>query len=177
MPRQGHLEAELHIMVYLNLSHNSRLAFDPSYPNINQTIFQEWNWTDFYEGAVEAIPPNAPLLRGKEFDLCMFLYSNHAGKKQTTRSRTWFMVKWTYHLLTGILMNQSTKEISVLCMEFIAMKVGTVTLHAIQHKLRMMGISITGASYVYGDNMLVIHTTFHKSVAMEESFTGHIRSE
>ena len=58
-----------------------------------------------------------------------------------------------------------------------------------------MGIPISWASYVYGDNMLVIYNTskqksslkkkcnaiayiaIHKSVAMGETLTGHIKSE
>ena len=66
-PRHGHLEAVLHIMIYLKLRHNSRLAFDPSYPNMEQSNFQDCDWKDFYEGAVEPIPPNAPLPRGKKW--------------------------------------------------------------------------------------------------------------
>ena len=69
MPTQGHLEAVLHIMGYLKLRHNSRSAFDPSYPDIDHSNFWECNWTDFYEGAVEAIPPNAPQPRWKEVGL------------------------------------------------------------------------------------------------------------
>ena len=52
MLRQGHLEAVLHIMGYLKLRHNSRLMFDPSYPNIDHSNFWDCDWTDFYEGAV-----------------------------------------------------------------------------------------------------------------------------
>ena len=47
-------------MGYLMLRHNSRLGFDPSYPNIDHSNFWKCDWTDFYEGAVEAIPPNGP---------------------------------------------------------------------------------------------------------------------
>ena len=58
MPRQGHLEAALHIMSYLKLRHNSRLVFDPSYPIIDHSNFWQCDWKDFYEGAVEAISPS-----------------------------------------------------------------------------------------------------------------------
>ena len=99
MPRLGHLEAALHIMGYLMLRHNSRLMFDPSYPNIDHSNFQDCDWIDFYEGAVEAIPPNAPPLRGKEVDLHMFIDSNHAGNKQTRRYRTGFMIYMNMSLI------------------------------------------------------------------------------
>ena len=88
MPRQRHLEAALHIMGYLNFRNNTRFAFNPSNPDIDHSNFLECDWTDFYEGAVEAIPPNATLMRGKEVNLCMFIDSDHAGDKWTRRSRT-----------------------------------------------------------------------------------------
>ena len=82
MPRQGHLEAALYIMGYLKVRHNSRLAFDPSCPDIDYSNFWECDWTDFYEGAMEAFLPNAPLSRRKEVDLHMFIDSNHASDKR-----------------------------------------------------------------------------------------------
>ena len=53
-------------MGYQKLRHNTRLAFVPSYPDIDHSNFWEYDGTDFYEGAVEAIPPNATPPRGKE---------------------------------------------------------------------------------------------------------------
>ena len=72
---------------------------------------------------------------------------------------------------------------------------GMERLRGLRYKLRMMGVEIAGPSYIYGDNMSVIHNTqrpesmlkkksnsiaYHamrESVAMGESLTGHIRSE
>ena len=39
------------------------------------------------------------------------------------------------------------------------MKQGVEALRGIRFKLRMMGIKIDGPTYVYGDNMSVIHNT------------------
>ena len=75
-------------MGYQKVKHNSRLVFDPSYPKIDHSNFQEYDWTDFFKGAVEAIPCNAPPPRQKEVHLCMYLDSSHAGSKKTMRSRT-----------------------------------------------------------------------------------------
>ena len=68
-------------------------------------------------------------------------------------------------------------------------------LRGIRYKLRMMGVAISGPTYVYGDNMSVINNTqrpestlkkksnaicYHacrEAVAMGEMMTGHIRSE
>ena len=69
MPRQGHLEAALHIMSYLKLRHHFKLLFYSAYLNTDHSNFWPYEWTDFNEGAVEAISPKAPLPRGKEVDL------------------------------------------------------------------------------------------------------------
>ena len=66
------------------------------------------------------------------------------------------------------------------------------TLRGLRYKLQMMGVPVSGPSYIYGDNMLVIHNTqcpesvlkkklqqicYHAirdSVALNECLTGHI---
>jgi len=87
---------------------------------------------------------------------------------------------------------QPTVETSVFGAEFVAMKNGMETLKGLQYKLRMMGVPLSGPSFIYGDNMSVIHNTqrpesmlrkksnlicYHavrESVAMGESLTAHI---
>ena len=80
--------------------------------------------------------------------------------------------------------------------EFMAMKTVVDTLRGLWYKLRMMGVDLAGQpTYIYGDNMSVIHNTqrpestlkkksnsicYHcvrESVAMGESLTRHCRSE
>ena len=43
--------------------------------------------------------------------------------------------------------------------EFVAMNQGVEALRGIRYKLRMMGVEVPGPTYVYGDNMSVIHNT------------------
>ena len=72
------------------------------------------------------------------------------------------------------------------------MKQGMEAVCGLRYKLRMMCVQLSGPTYVYGDNMLVIHNTqrpdstlrkksnlicYHdvrELVAMVESLTGHI---
>ena len=87
---------------------------------------------------------------------------------------------------------QPTIETSVFGAEFVAMKNRIEAVRGLRYKLRMMGIAILGPTYIYGDNMLVIHNTqwpestlkkksnqicYHfvrESVAMGESLTTHV---
>ena len=79
-------------MGYLKVRHNSRLAFDPSYSDIDDSNFWECNWKDFYEGPMEAIPHDALLPGGNKVYLQMFVDSNHAGDNQTRKSRMMFVI-------------------------------------------------------------------------------------
>ena len=48
MPREGHLEAVLHVFVFLCQNHNHRIVFDPTYPEIDMNNFKECKWKYFY---------------------------------------------------------------------------------------------------------------------------------
>jgi hypothetical protein len=89
---------------------------------------------------------------------------------------------------------EPTVESRVFGAECVAMKNGIETTRGLRYKLRMMGVSIDGPTYVYGDNMSVVHNTqrpesvlkkksnticYHavrESAAMGESIIGHIPS-
>ena len=195
MPREGHLDMVLHMFAHLRDRYNSRMAFDPSYPDIDMNDFKECDWKQFYGDVKEAIPSNAPEPRGKFVWLRMFVDSDHAGEKRTRRSRSGFFIYLNMAMIQWHSKRQPTLESSVFGAEFVALKNGIETLRGIRYKLRMMGVDIDGPSYVYGDNMSVIYNTskpesvlkkksnsicYHtvrEAVAMGEALTAHIRSE
>jgi hypothetical protein len=160
---------------------------------IDMSVFKgESDWKSFYGDVKEAIPPNAPPTRGKDVDLRMFVDSDHAGDKRTRRSRTGFIVYLNMAPIAWYSKKQATIETSVFGAEFVAMKNGIEYLRGLRYKLRMMGVDISGPSYIYGDNMSVIHNTqrpesvlkkksnaicYHairEAVAMGECLTGHV---
>ena len=118
--------------------------------------------------------------------------SDHAGDKETRRSRTGFMIFVNMALIIWHSKKQPTVESSVFGAEFVAMKHGIKELRALRYKLCMMGVPINSPLYVYGDNMSVINNTqrpestlkkksnyvWHhavcESVAMKEVLTSHI---
>ena len=88
--------------------------------------------------------------------------------------------------------NQATVEGALFGAEFVAMKQGVEAFRGIRFKLRMMGVNIDGPTYVYDDNMYVIHNTskpesvlknksnsicyyfVKEAVAMKECLTTHV---
>ena len=155
-------------------------------------VFKPNGWKSFYGNVKESIPSNAPELGGKDVDLRLYIDSDHAGEQHTHRSRTGFFVFMNTALVQWFSKQQATIETSVFGAEFVAMKIGMESLRGLRYKLRMMGVGISGHSYIYGNNMSVIHNTqrpesmlkkksnsicYHairESVAMGESLTGHI---
>ena len=122
----------------------------------------------------------------------MFIDSDHATDETTRRSRTGYFIYMNSALVNWLSKKQATIETSVFGAEFVAMNQGIESMCGLCYKLRMMVVRISGPTYVYGDNMSVIHNTqrpeltlrkksnsicYHamrESVAMGESLTGHI---
>lgn len=191
-PREGHFEAVLHIMSYLSHKHNSRLAMDASTPKITRSRFARHDWTSFYGDVEEAIPSNAPPARGRAVTIRMMVDSDHAGDQEDRRSRTGFMIFVQMSLINWLSKKQSTVERAVFGSEFVAMTHGVETLRGLRYKLRMMGVPIDGPTFIFGDNMSVIHNTskpestlkkkslsicYHavrEAVAMGECLVAHI---
>ena len=125
----------------------------------------------------------------------MMVDSDHAGDKSTRRSRSGYLIYVNMALIIWSSKKQATIESSVFGAEFVAMKTGMEELRGLRYKLRMMGVPVSGPSYIYGDNMSVIYNTqrpestlkkkhnsicYHairESVAMGESLTSHIPTQ
>jgi len=159
MPREGHLEAVFRTFAYLKKKHNSRMVFDPSIPTIDMSTFKVCDWKNFYGDVKEAIPLDMPEPRGKEVDIRLYVDSDHAGEQRTRRSRTGYFIFLNTAPITWFSKRQPTIESSVFGAEFVAMKNGMEAARGLRYKLRMMGVPVTGPTYIYGDNMSVIHNT------------------
>ena len=107
---------------------------------------------------------------GKEVKIHMFVDSDHAGDKLSCKSRSGFLLYINTALVKCFSKKQSTVETSVFGAKFLSMKEGIEALWDLRY-LRMVGISISGPSYVYGDNMSVIHDTSHQSWFLERRAT------
>jgi hypothetical protein len=59
-----------------------------------------------------------------------------------------------------------TMATSVFGAEFVAMKVGMVMMCGLWYKIQMMGVPLLVPTYIYGDNMSVVHNTQHASAIM-----------
>ena len=66
------------------------MVFDPTYPEIDVSIFKGCAWKNYHPKAKEIIPDNAPKPRGKKFDARMFVNYDHNSDTIKRMSRTFF---------------------------------------------------------------------------------------
>ena len=135
------------------------MIFDPTYPQIDEGVFKEVDWKEFYGNVTEPIPPNAPEPRGKDVDIHLYVDASHADDRLNRRSRSGYSCYLNMAPIAWLSKKQATVETSVFGAEFVAMKIGVEHSRSLRYKLRMMGIPINGPTNVYGDNMSVIYNT------------------
>jgi hypothetical protein len=92
------------------------------------------DWKPMYGDVKEAIPPNAPVTRGKAIDLRLFVNSDHAGEQFTRRSSTGFVIYLHMALIVWFSKRKPTVESSVFGAEFVAMKNGIETTRGLRYK-------------------------------------------
>ena len=67
---------------------------------------------------------------------------------------------------------QLTIETAVFGAEFVALKRVVEKLRGLRCELRMVGIPLSGCSYVYGDNTSVIHNTQRPESTLKKMSVG-----
>ena len=107
---------------YLKTRHNSRLALDPTDPDIEMDQFKRHNWKQFYADVKEIIPSNAPKFLGKEFLFRTYVDTNFARDCLTRQSRFGFIVMFNSAPLYWFSKKQSSMETSSFGSEFVAMR-------------------------------------------------------
>jgi hypothetical protein len=155
LPREGHLQQVYHIFGYLKARPKRTLAFDPFHPNIDESRFVKCDWHDFYRGAAEPIPGDAPEPRGNLVSTHCFVDADHAGNLITRRSQSGILLFVNRAPILWYSKKQNTVETSTFGSEFVAMRIAVELIESLRYKLRMFGIPIDGPTNVYCDNEAV----------------------
>ncbi len=158
-PRQGHLEVAYHMFAYLKKHPEVKLVFDPSYPIVDESWFQQVDWKEMYGDVEEELPPKMPPPRGNSVVISCFVDSDHAGNKVTQRSHTGILIWVNNSPIIFYSKQQNTVETSTFGSEFVAMRIAKELIVALKYKLRMFGVPIEGPANVYCDNQGVVKNT------------------
>jgi hypothetical protein len=155
-PREGHLNAIFHIYGYLKAHTRSTMVFDDGYIHWNDDEFYTADWSEFYPGAIEDVPKNAPPPRGLPVQFNVFVDADHAGNRMTRRSQTGILLYLNKAPIIWYSKAQRTVETSTFGSEFVAMKVAVEIIKGLRYKLRMMGVPIHGPANVLADNNTMV---------------------
>ena len=158
-PRKGHLEAAYQMFEFLSDHGNSRVVFDSSYVEIDETVFTPVNWEKIYGDIDEEIPINLPKARGNPVQVSMFVDAAHAGDLITRRSQTGIIFMLNSAPILWHSKRKATVEASTFGSEFVALRTGVEMNDGFRYKLRMMGIPITGPTNIFCDNQSVVNNS------------------
>ena len=168
LPREGHLQQVYHMFGYLKAKPKKTLAFDPTHPDIDEARFEHHDWHDFYRGAKELIPGNAPEPRGNVVSTHCFVDADHAGNRVTRRSQTGILLFCNRAPIQWYSKRQNTVETSTFGSEFVAMRIAVELIESLRYKLRMFGIPISGPTNVFCDNEAVTKNAIHPESTLKK---------
>ena len=155
LPREGHLQQVYHVFAFLKNKPKRTLAFDPQHPDIDESRFVKCDWHDFYRGAKEPIPGDAPEPRGNVVSTHCFVDADHAGNRVTRRSQSGILLFVNRAPAIWYSKSQNTVETSTFGSEFVAMRIAVELVESLRYKLRMFGVPIEGPTNVFCDNEAV----------------------
>ena len=69
LSREGHLDAAEHASFHVGQRYNSKLVYDPSYPEIDHSVFKKCDWSEFHRDSKVDIPANIPEPQVKDVDI------------------------------------------------------------------------------------------------------------
>jgi hypothetical protein len=167
-PREGHLQQVYHCFAYLKAKPKRTLAFDSQHPIIDEARFQKCDWHDFYRGAQEPIPGDAPESRGNAVSTHCFVDADHAGNRVTRRSQSGILLFVNRAPILWYSKRQNTVETSTFGSEFVAMRIAVELIEALRYKLRMFGVPIEGATNVFCDNEAVTKNAIYPESTLKK---------
>ena len=154
-PREGHLEAVLRIFGYLKYNLKRKIAFDHRYPRIDERRFVKYDWEEFYRGAKEKIPMNAPPPRGEPVSTHCFVDASFANASKR-RSQMGYLIFVNSAPIIWMSKRTNTVESSTFGAEIVALRNAVDAIEALRYKLRMLGVEVIGATDVFCDNEAVV---------------------
>jgi hypothetical protein len=169
LPRAGHLQQVYHVFFcYLKLKPKKTLVFDPNHPNIDENRFVTCNWHDFYQGAKEPIPGDAPEPRGNFVSTHCFVDADHVSSLVTRCSQSGILLFVNRAPIIWYSKHQNTVKASTFGSEFVALHIAVELIESLWYKLCMFGIPIDGPTNVYCDNEAVLKNTIYPKSTLKK---------
>jgi hypothetical protein len=159
-PREGHLVRVQRIVGYLKKYPHAAIRFRTHRPAHTDYKIPTYDWLQsVYGKSNEEIPDNMPTPKGAEVRTTTYKDANLCHDLTTGRAVTGIL-----HFLNGTPIDwtskrQNTVETATYGSEFSAARTATEQIMDIRYTLRMMGVPLDGAAYLFGDNEGVIKSS------------------
>jgi hypothetical protein len=158
-PRVGHLQRLRRLMGYLKLNPKRYIVMDYNDPVLpepkTKTNVEEFR--QVYPDAHEVIDPHSPEALIDEMEINIFVDSDHAHDKKSRRSVTGIIVFMGSTPVYWTSSRQGHCEGSTYSAEFAAMKRAVEVAEEMRFNCRSLGMKITKATKIYGDNLGVVN--------------------
>ena len=155
---KGHLNEVFHIFSYLKSHDRSAMVFDDMELDL-ECGFHTCDWSEYYPGAKEAIPLNAPEPHGCGITMTCYVDADHAGCCLIHQSQTGIIIFVQHAPIIWFSKCQNTVEASTFGSEFVAMRTAVDLVEALQYKLCMLGIPLDEPITIPCDNEAVVRNS------------------
>ena len=167
-PRTGHLERTLRIFGYLKHHLKGRILFDVSEPNYDGLNFIDPDWSDYYPGACEDIPDDAPSPKVPPVKITTYCDASHGSDYVNRRGVTGVLMCVGKTPIKWYSKKQNTVETSTYGSELVAGRIATELIMELRYKLRMMGVHVDGPSILLIDNEGVVKNVSFPSSTLKK---------
>jgi hypothetical protein len=157
-PRKGHLDRLKRIYGYIRKYPDGAIRFRTGIPDHESYgTPPKYDWTETtYGTSPEELPPNMPTPRGKPVRTTTYADANLMHDFLTGRSMSGILHFINQTPVQWFAKKQATVETATYGSEFMVARQATEQILDIRYTLRMMGIPIDGASWLFGDNQSVL---------------------
>ena len=158
-PRKGHLDRLKRLYTYLRNYKKTAIKFNVELPDYSHYEVLPCNWGHIYHPCSEEIPQHMPEPRGKPVLMTTFVDANLLHDMVTGRSCTGIIHMLNKTPIEWFSKRQNTVETATYGSEFVAARIAVDQIVDLRYTLRMLGVPVTGPSWMFGDNLSVVNSS------------------
>ena len=158
-PRVGHLKRVERIFGFLRNYKSCSIKFRTDAPDYLMYTPMKHDWTYVYGPVHEELPHNMPEARGYKVIITVFYDANLYHCRVSGRAVTGIIILLNKTPIDWISKRQGTVETATYGSEFVAARIATDNIVELRYTLRMLGVEVNEASYMFGDNKAVVDSS------------------
>ena len=159
-PRRGHLDRLKRVYSFLRNYKKTAIKFNTEMPDYSRYKKVEApNWGHIYHPCGEELPSDMPPAKGKPVMTTTFVDANLMHDILTGRSCTGIIHLLNKTPIDWFSKRQNQCETATYGSEFVAARTAVDQIVDLRYTLRMLGVQLTGPSWMFGDNLSVVNSS------------------